>query len=98
MPGMMRRDAAFDNRVPVAMLAYLGALRDELLHDVAPRFTLLSVMLAPRERSFRRCLIAATARRQKDNGRKKIVRLQCRQKLRGRHLGHAQFQSMTPLQ
>ena len=77
-------------------LAHLRVLFDETAEHGAARVSSLSAFVAPRERSFRRRLVATPARRQKNDGGQQIVRAKRRQKLRGRHLRHAQFQRGPP--
>ena len=89
---MMRRHAALDDRIPVTMPAHLWMLLDESAHHRAARFTAFRVLVAPRQRSLRRRLIATPPRRQKDDGGQEIVSAERGEQNRGRHLRQVEFQ------
>ena len=96
MARVMRGHAAAHNRLPVTMRANLGVFFCETLQDGAAAFAALGLRVAARERGFRRSLITAPARRQKNNRWQKIVGAERGQKLAGRHLRHVELQRGGP--
>ena len=56
VPGVMRGDAAANDRVPVTMIAHFRVLFDETAQDGAPLVSTLRAFIASGERGFRRCL------------------------------------------
>ena len=88
---MMRSDTAANDRVPMAMTAYLRMLLNPNAHEVAPRFATLVVGIASHECGFGCRLIAAPARWHEHDRGEEIVIAKSRQQDRRRHLGHSQF-------
>jgi hypothetical protein len=91
MPGVMSRDAAANDRIPVAMSAHLWMLLDETLHEFTAQLATLVSFGAAAERCFRRSFIAAPTRWQKNDRRQQIVFTERGQQGRGWHFRHAEF-------
>jgi hypothetical protein len=95
--GVMRRNAAANDRVPMSMTTHFRMLFDKRAHEIAARFTTAVVRIASRECGFRRGLIAATTRRHEHDRGKQVVTIKRRQQCRRRHLRHPQFHLLSDL-